>query len=75
MITSLSHSVDNLSEINKKIEKSENKFTDNFRTMLASLSHSVDKISEINKKISLIELTEKFPNTYQLCNKVFNKFT
>ena len=75
MITSLSHSVDNLSEINKKIEKSENKFTNNFRTMLASLSHSVDKISEINKKISLIELTAKFPNTYQLCNKGFHKFT
>ena len=48
MITSLLHSVDNLCEINKKIEKSENKFTGNFRTMLASLSHSVDKISEIN---------------------------
>ena len=42
--------------------------------MTASLSHSVDKISEINKKLSLIELSEKFPNTYQLCNKDLNKF-
>ena len=42
--------------------------------MAASLSHSVDKISEINKKLSLIELSEKFPNTYQLCNKDLNKF-
>ena len=42
--------------------------------MLTSLSHSVDKISEINKTLSLIELSEKFPNTYQLCNKDLNKF-
>ena len=64
MLALLSHSIDNLSVINKKIEKWENKFIDIFRTMLASLSHSVDKISEINKKLSLVELTEKFPNTY-----------
>ena len=74
MITSLSHNADNLFEINKKIEKSENKLIDNFRTILASLSYSVNKISEINKKILLIELSEKFPNTYQLCHKDFNKF-
>ena len=43
--------------------------------MLASLSSLVDDISEINKKISLIELSEKFPNTYQLCNKDLNKLT
>ena len=42
--------------------------------MIASLSHSVDKISETNKKLLLIELSEKFPNTYQLCNKDLNKF-
>ena len=42
--------------------------------MLASLSCLVDYISEINKKISLIELSEKFSNTYQLCNKDLNKF-
>ena len=41
---------------NKEIEL-ENKFIDNFRSILASLSHSIDKISEIDKKISLIELT------------------
>ena len=74
MSSSLTHSVDNLSEINKKIEKSENKFIDNFRSMLASVSHNVDKISKINKKLSLIELNEKFHNTYQLCNKDLNKF-
>ena len=33
------------------------------------------KYLRLIKKISLIELTEKFPNTYQLCNKDFNKFT
>ena len=74
MPSSLSHNVDNLSVINRKIEKSENKFIDNLGTMLASLSRSVDKISEINKKISLIKLSEKFHNTYHLCNKDLNKF-
>ena len=53
MSSLLSRIVDILSEINKKIEKSENKFIDNFRAMLTSLSHSVDKISEINKKYRL----------------------
>ena len=75
IVTSLSCNVHNLSEINKKIEKSENKFIDNFRSMLASLSCLVDDLSEINKKISLIELSEKFHDTYQLCNEDFNKFT
>ena len=74
MLASLLHNIDNLSVINKKIKKSENKSIDKFRTMLASLSHSVDKISEINKKILLIELSEKFHNTYRLCNKDLNKF-
>ena len=58
---------------NKKIEL-ENKFIDNFRTMLALLSCLVDDLYEINKKLSLIELSEKSSNTYQLCNKDFNKF-
>ena len=64
--SSLSSLVDNLPEINNKKPKDE--FIDNFRSMVTSLSHSVDKISEINKKLLLIELSEKFPNTYQLCN-------
>ena len=42
--------------------------------MFASLSCLVDDLSEINKRISWIELSEKFHNTYQLCNKDFNKF-
>ena len=45
--------------ITKKIE-SENKFINNFRSMLASLSYLVDYLSEINKKLSLIELSDKF---------------
>ena len=72
MQTSLSHLVNDLSEINKKEPADE--FIDNFRSMFASLSHNVDKISEINKKMSLTELSEKFHNTYQLCNKDLNKF-
>ena len=44
---------DDLSEINKKIKKkTENRFTDNFRSMSTSLSCLVDDLSEINKKES-----------------------
>ena len=69
---SLSNLVDNLSEINDKELK--NKFTDNTRSMIDSLSQSINKIPEIDKKISYTALIEKFPNTYQLCNKDFSKF-
>ena len=55
-------------------EEPENKLIDNMRFMTASLSQSIGKVSEINKKISQDELIEKFPNTYQLCNKDLNKF-
>ena len=44
------------------------------RSMVSSLSHSIDKISEIYQKISYASLTEKFHNTYQLCNNDLNKF-
>ena len=40
---------------------------------MTSLSQSVDKVSETDKKISQAVLIEKFPNTYQLCNKDLNK--
>ena len=59
--------------INNNIEL-ENKFIDNFRSMIASLSCLIDDISEINKKILLNKLSEKFHNTYMLCNKDLNKF-
>ena len=52
-------------------------FIDNMRSMISSLSLSINKISEIDNKISQIELNElieKFPKTYQLCNKDFIKF-
>ena len=67
--------VNNLSVINKKALELENKFIDNLRSMIASLSCHLDNLSEINKKISLIELSEKFPNTYQFCNRDLNKFS
>ena len=44
------------------------------RSMMASLSQSINKISKIDKKTSQATLIEKFPNTYQLCNKDLNKF-
>ena len=34
----------------------------------------VASLSKIDKKISQVELINKFPNTYQLINKDFNKF-
>ena len=67
--------VDNLSVINNKELELENKFIDNLRSVIASLSSILDNLSEINKKISLIELSEKFPNTYQFCNRDLNKFS
>ena len=59
-------------QIDKK--ETENTFTDNMRSMISSLSQPIDKVSEIDKKISYAALIEKFPNTYQLCNKDLNKF-
>ena len=75
MLSLLLNLVDNLSVINNKELELENKFIDNLRSMIASLSCHLDNLSEINKKISLIELSEKFPNTYKLCNKNLNKFS
>ena len=55
-------------------KEQENKFIDNMRSRMALLSQSFDKVSETDKKISQAVLIEKFPNTYQLCNKDLNKF-
>ena len=59
IITSLTYSVGNSSEINNKLEKLENEFTDKFRSISSSLSHSLDNLSEIknnleNQKINLL---------------------
>ena len=59
-------------QIDKK--ELENKFIHDMRSMANSLSQSINKVSEINRKISYDELIEKFPKTYQLCNKDLNKF-
>ena len=55
VLDSLSHSIDNVSEIDQKIaqinkKEPENKFTDNTRSILDSLSQSIDKVSEIDQK-------------------------
>ena len=70
MIDSLLLSINKLSEIDNKIsqidkKETENKFTDNMRSMITSLSKSIDKVSEIDRKISYDSLIEKFYNTYQ----------
>ena len=62
---SLSTLVDNLCGNDKK--ESCNEFTDSMRFMTNSLTQSINKISQAS-------LIEKFPNTYQLCNKDHNKF-
>ena len=79
MISSLSLSIDKVSEIDNKIsqidkKEHENKFTENMRSMNASFIQSIDKVSEIDKKMSYDSLIKKFYNTYQLCNKDLNKF-
>ena len=79
MTSSLSQSINKKSEIDNEIvqidkKETENKFTDSMRSMTASLFQSIDKVSETDKKISQAALIEKFPNTYQLCNKYLNKF-
>ena len=67
--------VNNLSVINNKALELENRFIDNLRSMIASLSCHLDNLSEINKKILLIELSQKFPNRCQFCNRDLNKFS
>ena len=79
MIFSLTQSINKISEIDRKIsqidkKEQKNKSIENMRSMVSSLSQSIDKVSEIDKKISYASLIEKFPNTYQLCNKDLNKF-
>ena len=51
MLTSLSYSVDKISEINKELEKSEKKIVENLRSISSSLSYKVDNLYMINKKI------------------------
>ena len=59
-------------QIDKK--EPDNKFENSMKSMINLLLQSINKISEIDNKISYISLIEKFPNTYQLCNKDLNKF-
>ena len=49
------------------------KFIDSYRFIQCLLSTLVDNLSGNDKK-SKTSLTERFPNTYQLCNKYLNKF-
>ena len=79
MMASLSRSIDKTSEIDRKMmridkKEPENKFINNIRSMSVSLLQSIDEVSETDKKVSQAALIEKFPNTYQLCNKELNKF-
>ena len=79
MINSLLQSINKISRIDEKImkidkKKQENNSVDSMRSTVSSLSQSIDKVSQIDKKIPYASLTEKFHNTYQLCNNDFNKF-
>ena len=63
MISSLSLSIDKISEIDRKIsqideKEPENKYADNTRSMISSLSLSIDTISKINNNISNAALIE-----------------
>ena len=66
MMTLLSLSIDKVSEIENKISQIDKKEQEiNLRSLL---------LQSIDRKISHAALIEKFPNTYQLCNKDLNKF-
>ena len=69
MISSLSQSINKISEIEKKImpideKEPENIFIDTMRSMISPLSQSIDKVSEIEKIVSYEALIAKFSNTY-----------
>ena len=76
MQDSLSNLVSCLSRI------SNNKFTDNIRSMIKSLIQAIDSCrfmhdeptNIFNNKTPCDTLIKKFPNTYQLCNKDLDKF-
>ena len=79
MLAELSSHTDNLSEINKKEsdvsrKESTNGLINNFRIIITTLSSHIDNLSEINKKELVNKLIEKFPTTYQFCNKDLDKF-
>ena len=62
-MTSLSQSINEISEINNKIsqidkKEPDNKFIDSIRSMMTSLSLSIDKVSEIDNKLSQIDKKE-----------------
>ena len=57
MQDSLSNLADNLSGIDKK--RTENKFIDNVRSMMAWLSQSIDKVSDIGQKIMRTDKKER----------------
>ena len=64
VMTSLSLSINKISEINNKILKidkkePDNKFIDNMRSMIDSLSQSINKVSEIDKKMMDIDEKEQ----------------
>ena len=56
MQDSLSNLTDNLPDIDQK--ETDNKFTDNMRSMITSLPLPFDEISEIDKKIAQINKKE-----------------
>ena len=63
IMVSLSQSINEISEIDRKIsqidkKEPENELIDNMRSMVASLSQSINEISEIENKISKIDKEE-----------------
>ena len=79
MSTSLSSLVDNLSEINNKdckkcMERKKIRSECEFIGLKNNrLKYKCKECGDISAK-SMNELIEKFPNTYQFCNKDLNKF-
>ena len=79
MNTSLANLTDNLSEINNKDCKKcmeRNKIKSECQYIKYNKNKLIYKCKRCNDKLykSVYDLTERFPNTYQFCNKDLNKF-
>ena len=79
MNTSLANLTDSLSEINNKDCKKcmeRNKIKSECQYIKYNKNKLICKCKKCNDKLykSVYDLTERFPNTYQFCNKDLNKF-
>ena len=67
--------INELSDLNDKCSSNlESNFVKNMKSNIARLTQSYNRYIEISKKLLLLDLKEKFSNTYRLANDDLNKF-